>query len=75
MPLATHQFILPHARKRLKTKAHHAPDKGKSIASPSSPSNGFDQSVSFWMHLRDDFSHVISEIRPKGSAQPKADSE
>jgi hypothetical protein len=28
-----------HARKRLKTEAHHAPDKGKVVASPSSPSN------------------------------------
>ena len=27
------------------------------------------------MNLRDDCSHVISEIRPKGSAQPKAISE
>jgi hypothetical protein len=27
------------------------------------------------MHLRDDFSHVISEIRPKGSTQPKENSE
>jgi hypothetical protein len=27
------------------------------------------------MHLRDDFSHVINEIRPKGSAQPKENSE
>ena len=26
------------------------------------------------MHLRDDFSHVISEIRPKGSTQPKENS-
>jgi hypothetical protein len=26
------------------------------------------------MHLRDDCSHVISEIRPKGSAQPKENS-
>jgi hypothetical protein len=24
------------------------------------------------MHLRDDCSHVINEIRPKGSMQPKA---
>jgi hypothetical protein len=60
---------------RLKTKAHHATDKGKSIASPSSPSNGFDKYVSSRMHLRDDFSHVISEIRPKGSTQPKENSE
>jgi hypothetical protein len=60
-----------HARKMLKIEAHHALDKGKSIVSPSSPSNCFEKSVSSWMHLRDDFSHVISEIRPKGSAQPK----
>jgi hypothetical protein len=58
----------------LKTEAHHALDKGKSIAAPSSPSNGSDKSVSSQMHLRDDCSHVISEIRPKGSAQPKENS-
>jgi hypothetical protein len=55
----------------LKTEAHHAPDKGKATAAPSSPSNGSDKSVSPRMHLRDDFSHVINEIRPKGSTQPK----
>jgi hypothetical protein len=27
------------------------------------------------MHLRDDCSHVISDIRPKGLAQPKENSE
>jgi hypothetical protein len=27
------------------------------------------------MHLRDDCSHVISEISPKGLGQPKANSE
>jgi hypothetical protein len=63
-----------HARKRLKTEAHHALDKGKAIAAPSSPSNGSDKSVSSQMHLRDDCSHVINEIRPKGSAQPKENS-
>jgi hypothetical protein len=26
------------------------------------------------MHLRDDCSHVISEIKPQGSTQPKANS-
>jgi hypothetical protein len=61
--------------KRLKIEAHHAPDKGKAMVSPSSPSNGFDKSVSSRMHLRDYFSHVISDIRPKGSAQPKENSE
>jgi hypothetical protein len=59
----------------LKTEAYHAPDRGKSIVAPSSPSNGSDKSVSSCMHLRDDCSHVINEIRPKGSAQPKAISE
>ena len=33
------------------------------------------KSVSSRMHLRDDFSHVISEIRPKGSTHPKENSE
>jgi hypothetical protein len=58
----------------LKTKAHHAPNKGKSTATPSSPSNASDKSVSSQMHLRDNCSHVIDEIRPKGSEQPKANS-
>jgi hypothetical protein len=64
-----------HARKRLKTEAHHAPDKGKVVVAPSSPSNDSAKSVSSCMHLRDDCSHVISEIRPKGSTQPKENSE
>ena len=57
-----------HSSKRLKTEAHHALDKGKAIAAPSSPSNGSDKSVSSQMHLRNYCFHVISEIRPKGSA-------
>jgi hypothetical protein len=64
-----------HARKRLKIEAHHAPDKGKAISSPSSPSNDSAKSMSSRMHLRDDFSHGISEIKPKGSTQPKENSE
>jgi hypothetical protein len=63
-----------HYRKRLKTDAHHALDKRKAIVGPSSPSNGSDKSMSSWMHLRDDCSHVISDIRPKGSTQPNANS-
>jgi hypothetical protein len=59
----------------LKTKAHHAPDKGKVGVSPSSPSNDSAKSVSSRMHLRDDFSHVIYEIRPKGSTQPRENSD
>jgi hypothetical protein len=61
--------------KRLKTEAHHAPNKGKATTTPSSPSNDYDKSVSSRMHLGDDFSHVINEIKPKGSTQPKANSE
>jgi hypothetical protein len=52
----------------LKIKAHHALEKGKAIVALSSPSNGSDKSRSSRMHLRVDFSHVINEIRPKGSA-------
>jgi hypothetical protein len=63
-----------HARKRLKTEARHALDKGKETTTPSSSSNGYGKSVSSIMHLRDDCSHVISEIRPKRSAQPKGNS-
>jgi hypothetical protein len=47
-------------------------DKGKVVAAPSSPSSDSAKSVSSRMHLRDDFSHVISEIKPQGSTQPKA---
>jgi hypothetical protein len=54
-----------HASKRLKTEANHAFDKEKSIASPSSPSNESDKSLSSHMHLRDDYSHMISKIKPK----------
>jgi hypothetical protein len=46
-------------------------DKGKVVTSPSSPSNESSKSMSFCMHLKDDFSHVISEINPQGSNQPK----
>jgi hypothetical protein len=63
-----------HASNRLKIESHHAPDKGKVVVAPSSPSNDSSKSISSRMHLRDDFSHVISEIRPKGSTQPKENS-
>jgi hypothetical protein len=72
-PPPTHQWS-PHANKRLKIEAHHALDKGKSTVAPSPPSNGSEKSVSSWMHLRDDCSHVITEIKPKGLAQPKENS-
>jgi hypothetical protein len=56
-----------HASKILKIESHYAFDKGKFVVAPSSPSNDPDKFVSSWMHLRDDCSHVISEIKPKGS--------
>jgi hypothetical protein len=49
-------------------------DKGKVVASPSSPSSDSAKSVSSCMHLSDDRSHVISEIKPQGSTQPKVNS-
>jgi hypothetical protein len=61
--------------KRLKIEAHHALDKGKTTTVPSSPSNDSDKSVSSRMHLKDDYSHVISKIRPKGSTKTKENSE
>ena len=60
-----------HASKRLKTDVPHEQYKGKAVASPSSPSNDSSKSVSSLMHLQDDFSHVINEIQPQGSNQPR----
>jgi hypothetical protein len=48
--------------------------KGKDVASPSSPSNDSSKSVSSRMHLKDDCSHVINEIKPRGLNQPKVNS-
>jgi hypothetical protein len=64
-----------HASKRLKTDVPHVQDKGKVVASPSSPSNDSSKSMSSYMHLKDDRSHVISEIQPQGLNQPKDTSE
>jgi hypothetical protein len=58
----------------LKTESHHAFDKGKDTNAPSSPSDESNKSMCSWMHLRDDCSHVISEIKTKGYAQPEANS-
>jgi hypothetical protein len=60
--------------KRLKTEARQAFDKGKAIVAPSSPSDDSDKYMSSMMYLRDDCSHVISEINPKGFAQLKENS-
>ena len=49
-------------------------DKGKGVASASSPSNDSSKSMSSCMHLKEDFSHVISEIQPQGLNQPRATS-
>jgi hypothetical protein len=46
----------------------------KTKVNPLSPSSDSTKSMSSCMHLRDDFSHVISEIKPQGSTQPKANS-
>jgi hypothetical protein len=65
-----------HASKRLKTDIPQpVQDKGKAVASPSSPSTDSSKSVSSHLHLKDDFSHVINEIQPQGSNQPRATSE
>jgi len=66
--------VNPNAIKRIKIKAPHVQNKGKVDASPSSPSSDLAKSMSSRMHLRDDFSHFISEINPQGSTQPKANS-
>jgi hypothetical protein len=63
-----------HASKRLKIDVPHVQDKGKFLASPSSPSNDSSKSVSSRIHLNDDCFHVISEIKRQGSNQPKATS-
>jgi len=53
------------ANKRLKTDVPQpVQDKGKAVASPSSPSDDSSKFVSSRMHLKDDCSHVISEIQP-----------
>jgi hypothetical protein len=49
--------------------------KRKSATAPSASSNNSDKSVSSHMHWKDDFSHMISEMRLKDSTQPKAGSE
>jgi hypothetical protein len=63
-----------HASKRIKIDVPHVQDKGKVATSPSSPSNDSSKSVSSGMHMKDDCSHVISEIQPQDSNQPRATS-
>jgi hypothetical protein len=63
-----------HASKRFKIDVPHVKDKGKVVASPSSPSNESSISVSSHMNIKVDCSHVISEIQPQVSNQPRATS-
>jgi hypothetical protein len=63
-----------HVSKRLKIDVPHVQNKGKVVTSPSSPSNDSSKSVSSCMHLKDYSSHVVSEIQPQGSNQPKSTS-
>jgi hypothetical protein len=65
-----------HASKTLKTDTPQlVQDKGKPYASPSSPSIDSSKFVSSCLHLKDDYSHVISEIQPQGSNQPRTTQE
>ena len=65
-----------YSSKRLKTDIPQpVKDKGKAVASPSSPSNDSPKTMSSHMNLKDDCSHVISEIQPQGSNQPLATSD
>jgi hypothetical protein len=64
-----------HTSKRLKIDIPQpVQDKGKEVSSPCSPSNDSSKSMSSHMHLKDDCSHVINEIQPQGSNQPRATS-
>jgi hypothetical protein len=61
-----------HASKRLKTTIPEPElDKGKGVANPSKSSKDSSESMSSHLHLKDSFSHVISEIHPQGSNQLK----
>ena len=64
-----------HVSKRLKIDVPQpVQDKGKEVASSSSPSDDSSKFVSSRMHLKDDCSHVINNIQPQGSNQPRATS-
>jgi hypothetical protein len=65
-----------HASKRLKTTMPEPEiDKGKKVANSPNSSENSSESVSSHLHIKDNFSHVISEIHPQGSNQPKAATE
>jgi hypothetical protein len=59
-----------HARKRLKTDIPKPDlDKGKGVANPSKSSKDSSESMSSHLHLKDSFSHIISEIIPHAPNQ------
>jgi hypothetical protein len=61
-----------HASKRLKTAIPKPElDKGKGVVNPSKSSKDSFESVSSHLHLKDSWSHVISEIHPQGSNKLK----
>jgi hypothetical protein len=62
-----------HTSKRLKNDIPQlVQDKGKTTASPSSPSIDSSKYVSSRLHLKEECSDVINEIQPRGSNQPRA---
>jgi hypothetical protein len=64
--------VKPHLHYHVEFRIHvEGMNKGKVVASPSSPSNDSSKHVSSDMQLKDDCSHVISEIQPQGSNQPQ----
>jgi hypothetical protein len=74
LPLHIHLYSLPTQARDSKLKPTTHMIKEKLLLLPSSPSSDSRKYVSSLMHLRDDCSHVISEIKPKGSTQPKTNS-
>jgi hypothetical protein len=62
-----------HASKMIKTTMPDPKiDKGKEVANSPNSSKNSSESTSSHLHLKDNCSHVISEIFPQGSNQPKA---
>jgi hypothetical protein len=74
-PLHTHLYSPPMQEKDSKLKPTICMIKEKLLFPPPPPQVIQPNLFHPCMHLRDDCSHVISEIKPKGSTQPKANSE
>jgi len=71
--LHTHMYSPP-IQEKLSKSNPSTHDKRKDDATSSSPSSDSAKSISSRMHLRDDCSHVISEINPKDSTHTKDNS-